>query len=296
MNSTSGTGLCEKSNSPPIEGMHGASPDMPVSTTSSRPLRGRRALITGSSDGLGLAMAQGLAEAGCDVVLHGLANTTTMDAVCAQWKNRHQVEVHYIQQDISHRAGVLRLYEQVCAAAGPPDILLNNAVVRHFGSIESLAFDDWQHALAVNVSAAFGLIQCVLPTMRESGYGRLIQMTSVYGQRGTPDRVDYVTTKTALIGLTRAAAAETVSDGITCNAICPGSVLTPGTDARVVDLMREQHLDRAAAEARFLQGKQPSGRFVQAADVAASVVYLCSPVARDITGQVLSLDGGWSAL
>jgi 3-hydroxybutyrate dehydrogenase len=241
-------------------------------------------------------MAQGLAEAGCDVILHGLVDNTTMATLCEQWTNKYQVRVHYIQQDVSHRTGVLHLHEQACSAVGPPDILLNNAVVRYFGPIETLDFDDWQRALAVNVSAAFGLIQCVLPTMRESGYGRLIQMTSVYGQRGTTDRVDYVTTKTALIGLTRAAAAETVSDGVTCNAICPGSVLTPGTDSRVLGLMREQQLDRATAEARFLQGKQPSGRFVQAADVAASVVYLCSPAARDITGQVLSLDGGWSAL
>lgn len=269
---------------------------MSSSSASSRLLQGRRALITGSSDGLGLAMAQGLAEAGCDVVLHGLVASAQMAELCAQWQARHQVRVHYIQQDVSHRSGVLRLHEEACAALGAPDILLNNAVVRHFGPLETLAFDDWQQALAVNVSAAFGLIQCVLPAMRAAGYGRLIQMTSVYGQRGTADRVDYVTTKTALIGLTRAAAAETVSDGITSNAVCPGSVLTPGTDTRVLDLMREQHLDRAAAEARFLQGKQPSGRFVQAADVAASVVYLCSPAARDITGQVLSLDGGWSAL
>lgn len=269
---------------------------MSSSSASSRLLQGRRALITGSSDGLGLAMAQGLAEAGCDVVLHGLVASAQMAELCAQWQARHQVRVHYIQQDVSHRSGVLRLHEEACAALGAPDILLNNAVVRHFGPLETLAFDDWQQALAVNVSAAFGLIQCVLPAMRAAGYGRLIQMTSVYGQRGTADRVDYVTTKTALIGLTRAVAAETVSDGITSNAVCPGSVLTPGTDTRVLDLMREEHLDRAAAEARFLQGKQPSGRFVQAADVAASVVYLCSQAARDITGQVLSLDGGWSAL
>jgi 3-hydroxybutyrate dehydrogenase len=241
-------------------------------------------------------MAQGLAEAGCDVMLHGLVPEAHLSALCAHWQDQFQVQVHYVQEDLSHRDGVLRLHEAACARMGSPDILLNNAVVRHFGPIESLAFEDWQHALAVNVSAAFGLIQCVLPAMRAARYGRLIQMTSVYGQRGTTQRVDYVTTKTALIGLTRAAAAETVSDGITSNAVCPGSVLTPGTDSRVMDLMRDHQLDRDAAEARFLQGKQPSGRFVQAADVAASVVYLCSPAARDITGQVLSLDGGWSAL
>lgn len=263
---------------------------------SSRSLQGRRALVTGSSDGLGLAMAKGLAQAGCHVVLHGLAERAALAALCGQWQHEHQVQVHYIQEDLSHHAGVLSLYNQACAAVGAVDILVNNAVVRHFGPLESLAFDDWQRALAVNVSAAFGLIQCVLPAMRAAGFGRLIQMTSVYGQRGTVHRADYVTSKTALIGLTRAVAAETVSSGITSNAVCPGSVLTPGTEGRVNDLMRAHQWDRATAEAHFLQGKQPSGRFVQSSDVAASVVYLCSPAARDITGQVLSLDGGWSAL
>jgi 3-hydroxybutyrate dehydrogenase len=241
-------------------------------------------------------MAQGLAEAGCSVVLHGLEPAANLAALCAMWEDQFQVPVHYVLEDLSHREGVLRLHEAACDRMGPPDILLNNAVVRHFGPIETLAFEDWQKALAVNVSAAFSLIQCVLPAMRAAQFGRLIQMTSVYGQRGTPQRVDYVTSKTALIGLTRAVAAETVGDGITSNAISPGSVLTPGTDSRVMDLMRAHQLDRESAETRFLRGKQPSGRFVQAADVAASVVYLCSPAARDITGQVLSLDGGWSAL
>ena len=264
--------------------------------TSSRPLQGRRALITGSSSGIGLAIAQGLAAAGCDVVLHGLVASNHMKDLCEELQSRHQVRVHYIQQDLSHRSGVLYLHEEARAGIGPPDILINNAVVRHFGPIETLAFKDWEKSLAVNISAAFGLIQCVIPAMREAGYGRLIQMTSVYGQRGVANRIDYVTTKTALIGLTRAAAAETLSDGITSNAICPGSVLTPGTEMRVRDLMREQQLDRSEAEARFLHNKQPSGRFVQAEDVATSVVYLCSLAARDITGQVLSLDGGWSAL
>ena len=195
-------------------------------------------------------MAQGLAEAGCDVVLHGLVPTAEMSDLCCQWQTQHQVQVHYVQEDLSQREGVLQLHEAACAAVGPPDILLNNAVVRHFGPIETLAFADWQQALAVNVSAAFGLIQCVLPAMRAARFGRLIQMTSVYGQRGTTERVDYVTTKTALIGLTRAAAAETVTDGITSNAVCPGSVLTPGTDTRVVDLMRKHQWDRAMAMAR----------------------------------------------
>jgi len=268
---------------------------MTAPATWQRPLQGRHALVTGSTDGLGLAMASGLAEAGSDVVLHGLEAEAAMSAVCESLSARHGVQVHYCRSDLSTLSGVEQLYDAVTRLNGSPDILVNNAVVRHFGPIEQLPFHDWQQALAVNLSAAFGLIQRVLPAMKNQRWGRLIQMTSVYGLRGTANRIDYVTTKTALIGLTRAVAAETAADGITSNAVCPGSVLTPGTDSRVVDLMEQHQLSRDKAERIFLQGKQPSLRFVAAKDVAASVVYLCSDIARDINGQVLPLDGGWSA-
>lgn len=121
-------------------------------------------------------------------------------------------------------------------------------------------------------------------------------MSSVYGLRGIARRVDYVTTKTALIGLTRALAAETLTDGITSNAICLGSVLTTGTEGRVQDLMHEHGILREEAEPIFLQGKQQTQRFVQSQDAASTVVFLCSPASRDITGQVLSVDGGWSTM
>ncbi len=219
-----------------------------------------------------------------------------MTGITQDLQTRHGIRAIYLRGDLATREGIESLHAQVCHGLGSPDILVNNAVVRHFGPMETLSFEDWQQALNVNLTAAFGLIQRVLPTMRSQRWGRILQMTSVYGLRGTSQRVDYVTTKTALIGLTRAVAAETVTDGITSNAICPGSVLTPGTDGRVQDLMRDQGLTREEAEARFLQGKQPTQRFVHAEDVAASVVFLCSPAARDITGQVLPLEGGWSAL
>lgn len=260
-----------------------------------KPLQGRQALVTGSTDGLGLAIATGLAEAGCEVVLHGLTSEADMAPVCQALGGAHGVGVHYCRSDLSTLSGIQHLYDTTCRLMGSPDILVNNAVVRHFGPIEQLPFEDWQQALAVNLSAAFGLIQRVLPSMKAQRWGRLIQMTSVYGLRGTAHRIDYVTTKTALIGLTRAVAAETTADGITSNAVCPGSVLTPGTDGRVKELMNQHQLSREEAEHRFLQGKQPSLRFVAAQDVAASVTYLCSDAARDISGQVLPLDGGWSA-
>ena len=147
----------------------------------------------------------------------------------------------------------------------------------------------------VNVSAAFHLVRLTLPGMRLRGWGRIVNMTSVYGERGTANRVDYVTTKSALLGFTRAVAMETIRDGITCNAVSPGSVLTPGNEKRVKEMVERDGLETAEAEQRFLEGKQPTGRFVRPEDVAALVTFLCSAAARDITGAVLPVDGGWLA-
>jgi 3-hydroxybutyrate dehydrogenase len=175
------------------------------------------------------------------------------------------------------------------------DILVNNAVTRHFAPIDQFPVDAWEKALAVNVSAAFHLVRLALPAMRARGWGRVVNMTSIYGERGTVNRIDYVTSKSALLGFTRAVAMETLRDGITCNAVSPGSVLTPGTDVRVRQICNDQGVERSQAERQFLDGKQPSGRFVRPEDVAAVVVFLCGPAARDITGSVLPVDGGWLA-
>jgi len=175
------------------------------------------------------------------------------------------------------------------------DVLVNNAVVRHFESIESLPLEHWNNALAVNLTAALRAIQLVLPGMRERGWGRIFNMTSVYGARAVANRVDYVTTKTALLGLTRSVAIETLGEGITCNAICPGSVLTPNIDGRINALMTERGLDRGDAVREFLRGKQPTGELVEAAHVGDMVVFLCGPSASQITGAMMPIEGGWLA-
>jgi 3-hydroxybutyrate dehydrogenase len=149
--------------------------------------------------------------------------------------------------------------------------------------------------LAVNLSAAFHAIKLTLPHMRKRNFGRIFNMTSVYGSRGTTNRVDYVTTKAALLGLTRAVALENLDYDVTCHGICPGSVLTPGTDGRVQQIMLDERLPREAAERVFLQGKQPSGRFVPARSVTELLVFLCGPVAKDMTGAILPVEAGWLA-
>lgn len=258
-------------------------------------LAGKTALVTGSTAGLGRAIAEALAAAGCNVVLHGIEPASQIGETCAALARAWSVDVRYVQCDLSDPDAIASMIEAVRHVRGDIDVLVNNAVVRHFAPIESFPREAWDAALAVNVSAAFHLIRHTLPGMRARGWGRIFNMTSVYGSRGTVNRIDYVTTKSALLGMTRAVAMETVGQGVTCNAICPGTVLTPNIDMRVRALMDQQAIDRATASKQFLAGKQPSESFVDAAHVAAMVVFLCGPASGDITGAMLPMDGGWLA-
>jgi 3-hydroxybutyrate dehydrogenase len=258
-------------------------------------LKGKSALITGSSNGLGLAMAHGLAGAGCDIVLHGLEPASDLDGAVATLRDTHAVKATYVQADLCDPAAIDTLVATAEERVGAIDVLINNAVVRHFEGIETFPLERWNNALAVNLTAAFKAIQLTLPGMRARGWGRIFNMTSVYGSRAVANRVDYVTTKTALLGLTRAVALETLSQGVTCNAICPGSVLTPNIDGRIGALMDEQGLDRHTAVREFLRGKQPTGELIDAAHVADLVVFLCSPSAAQITGAMMPIEGGWLA-
>lgn len=253
------------------------------------------ALLTGSSDGLGFAIAEALALAGCGVALNGLAPEDAVEPKRRNLAERSGAPVIYRRADVSTLAGIEALVADTQAALGPVGILVNNAVIRHFAPIVDLAPADWDAAIAVNLSAAFHAIRLTLPAMRERDFGRIFNMTSVYGSRAAVDRVGYVTTKSALLGLTRAVALENLDRDVTCHALCPGSVLTPGTEGRVLDLMRQQGLDRAAAERAFLEGKQPSGRFVPSRSVTDLLLFLCGPVARDMTGAMLPVEGGWLA-
>ncbi len=258
-------------------------------------LRGRTALLTGSTDGLGFALAEALAFAGCHVMLNGIEPAASVEARRTALEQRAGVSVGYCEVSVAEECGVAALIEATHRQFGTLDVLVNNAVVRHFAPIVDFPTEKWEAALAVNLSAAFHAIRLALPGMRARNFGRIFNMTSVYGSRGTTNRVDYVTTKAALLGLTRAVALENLDYDVTCHAICPGSVLTPGTDARIRQLMADQELSRAAAEQAFLAGKQPGGRFIPAASVSDLLLFLCGPAARDMTGAQLPVEGGWLA-
>ena len=258
-------------------------------------LAGKRALVTGSTQGWVSPSRDG-------------SRPPAATLSCTDWETRS-----YGRDSAANRNGVRRpehvfvcgpeessAIEQMMAMAhetfGSIDILINNAVVRHVAAIESMSPDDWDQDLAVNLSAAFHTIRLALPGMKTRNWGRIVNVSSIYGLVGATNRVGYVTTKTALIGLTRAVALETTGYDITCNAVCPGTSATPVHEASLATLRETQNLERDAAERVLLAGKQPTGRLIAPDGVAALIVSLCSPESRDITGAAIPIDGGWSAM
>lgn len=258
-------------------------------------MRTRCALITGSVQGLGLAAARRFAAAGCRIVLSGFADDDTATALCREIETTYHTSAIYSNADLRDVQQIERLMADAAAAFGGADILVNNAVVRWTSPIEEFPVQAWDESMAVNVSAAFHTIRLAMPRMKAQNWGRIINVSSIYGLTAAPDRVGYVTTKTALIGLTRAVALETSRHDITCNAICPGTTRTPVHEAAVRALMDARGIGQTDAEALVLAGKQPTGRFIDADGVAALMVFLCSPEARDITGAALPVEGGWAA-
>jgi 3-hydroxybutyrate dehydrogenase len=254
-------------------------------------LKGKWALVTGATAGLGLAVAESLAGAGANIVLHDLIEPKeTRDRL----RSRFAVEVVSVAADLSQRPSIETMVAELLGRLEAIDILVNNAVVRHFAPVEAFAPEHWEEALAVNLSAPFHLIRLALPAMRKRCWGRIVNMASIYSTRAVADRIDYVTTKTAILGMTRAVAIETTASGITCNAIAPGTLPTPAITQKIASI--------AAAEARtideatrdYLAARQPTGRFVAMEAVGAMVVFLSSEAAQDITGATLPIDGGWS--
>ena len=258
-----------------------------------RSLAGKCALITGSVRGLGLAAAQRFAAAGCNLVLNGFGAEQDISTLRSDIERQHGVRTLYDGADLRHRDEIEAMISKALDSFKTVDILVNNAVVRHTAPVESFGASEWDDGIAVNLSAAFHAIRLTVPGMKRNGWGRIINVSSIYGLRGATNRVNYVTTKTALIGLTRAVALETVAHGITCNAVCPGTTETPVHDATIAASMAEG-LSRGEAERRLLSGKQPTGKLIAADDVAALMVFLCGPESASITGAVLPIDGGWN--
>jgi len=260
-------------------------------------LKGKSALVTGSLGGIGFATANALAALGCDIMLNGFADESVIRDRQDELSGKHGVRVAYHGADLADPPQIAELVDATVATHGSLDILVNNAVVRYFAPVEKFDPADWDRALAVNLSAPFHLIRLGLPHMRRAGWGRIVNMASVMGFFGTVDRVDYVTTKTGLVGMTRAIALEVARTAITCNAICPGAVLSPATEGRLEAAAAREGRDKSELIGEYFESnsRQPSGRFIEADNVAGLIAFLCGPHGADINGAALPIDGAWLA-
>jgi len=257
-------------------------------------LKGRTALITGSTGGIGEAFARALAAQGCNVVLNGFGDADAIERLRAGIEQDHGIEVVYHGADLSEPAQIDRMVAAIHTRFGVVDVLVNNAVTRHYAPVEAFPVDKWDQALAVNLSAAFHTIRLALPGMKQRNWGRIINMSSIHATNLVRDRVDYMTTKAAIIGLTKAVALECAETGITCNALCPGWVLTPHAEQQIARLMAEKGVSREIAIEELVSVRQPSRRPIMPPEVAALGVYLCGDAAANISGAALPIDGAWA--
>ncbi|MBK9364527.1 MAG: 3-hydroxybutyrate dehydrogenase [Rubrivivax sp.] len=261
----------------------------------SRPLSGRVALVTGSTDGIGLASARALAEQGCTIVLNGLGEPAAIAALCDELAAAHAVPVGHAAADLRQADQAAALVPEALRRHGRLDILVNNAGTQHVGPIETHPPERWREVFALNLDAAFHTIRAALPGMRERGWGRIVNIASVYGLVGGVQRSSYVASKHALVGLSKAVALETAATPVTCNAICPGDVSTRIFYRNAKLLAEREGIAREEAQRRIASASMPSGRVVSPAQVAALVAYLCSEAAAEIRGAALPVDGAWTA-
>lgn len=252
----------------------------------------RSVLITGSALGLGLELARVFAKAGNRVFLTDILPSMN-DAATALSDETGQA-VGAVALDLSQDGAADELVARAKEHLGTIDILINNAVIRKISPVQSLADADWDRALEVNLSAPFRLIRACLPDMQERGWGRIINMASVYSLIALAGRVDYVTTKHAMIGLTRTVALELASSAITCNAICPGLMATDSALGRIKVLAAEKGLSEEEATRLFLSTRQPGGKFIPMDTVTALALFLCGSASEGINGAAIPVDNGWS--
>jgi 3-hydroxybutyrate dehydrogenase len=257
-------------------------------------LANRRALVTGSTSGIGLAIALKLARDGAEIVAHGLGSETEHAVVLQDMAAAGGREVRFIEADLRVPADIEWLMGEL-AATGGVDILVNNAGMQRVAPITEFRPDDWDDMLAVNLSASFHTIRLALPLMRRRGWGRIVNIASVSGLVAAPNKAPYAATKHGLVGLTKAVALETATEPVTCNAVCPGWVLTPLVERQVQAIAERDGISMEAAAARLLGAKQPSQAFVRADDVAAVVSFLCSDMGVQVRGAAWTIDGGYVA-
>jgi 3-hydroxybutyrate dehydrogenase len=271
------------------------SPHPSTAAKSPRELAGKSAIITGSTSGIGLGIAQVLAEAGLNVMLNGFGEPGEIERIRAGIEQEFGVTAAYSGADMTRPTEIAAMVEDAIGAFGQVDVLVNNAGIQHVEPVETFPPEKWDAILAINLSAAFHGIRAVLGGMKERRWGRIINMASTHGLVASPYKSAYVAAKHGIIGLTKTVALEAAEFGVTVNAICPAYVLTPLVEKQIPDTAKARGISEDEVVRTVLLAAQPTRRFVSVEQVSALALFLCTDAASSITGASLPIDGGWTA-
>ena len=258
-------------------------------------LQGKRAVVTGSTSGIGLGIARALAAQGAAVMLNGFGEAWAIKDLLEGLSRVSGAPSAYHPADMSKPAEIAKLIAHAEKELGSVDILVNNAGVQHVAPLEGFPEDQWDKVLSINLSSSFHSIRAALPGMRRRGWGRIVNVASAHGLVASVHKAAYVAAKHGLVGLTKVVALETAATPVTCNAVCPGWVLTPLVQKQVDAVARRENVGDAEAKRRLLAEKQPSGEFVTPEQIGGIAVFLCSEAAAQVRGAALTVDGGWTA-
>ncbi len=258
-------------------------------------LNGHVAIVTGSTSGIGQAMAKALAEQGANIVINGLGDPAKIEIERAEIANAYGVEVKYHGADMTQPDQIADMVDFARREFGRLDVLLNNAGVQHVAPIEEFPIDKWNQIIAINLSSAFHSIRAAMPIMKTQGRGRIINLASAHALVASPFKSAYVAAKHGVLGLTKTVALEGATFGVTCNAICPGYVKTPLVEAQIADTAKARGMTPEAVMKDVILAAQPTKKFVEFSEIAGLLVYLASDAGASVNGAGLAIDGGWTA-
>ena len=258
-------------------------------------VQGKTAIVTGSTSGIGLGIAAALAAAGAKVMLNGFGDPAAIERLRAGLAQRHRADIAYLPADVSKPAEIRALVAETARHFGGVDILVNNAGIQHVARVVDFPEERWDAVLAVNLSAAFHAAKAALPLMLARKWGRIINIASAHGLVASGEKAAYVAAKHGLVGLTKVIAIESANQGVTCNAICPGWVLTPLVEQQIAARAKAQGIPVEEARTNLVREKQPMLDYTKPEQIGALAVFLCGDAAATMTGAALSIDGGWVA-
>jgi 3-hydroxybutyrate dehydrogenase len=258
-------------------------------------LTGKTAIITGSTSGIGLGIARAFAASGSNILLNGFGDPATIEKLRSDLAAEFNVKVAFSGADMSKPAEVRAMVTDGFEELGSVDILVNNAGIQHTALVEEFPEDRWDAILAINLSSNFHAIKAALPYMKEKNWGRIINIASAHGLVASTTKAAYVAAKHGVVGLTKVVALENARTGVTCNAICPGWVLTPLVQQQIDALAKRDDISVDEAKTQLLSEKQPSGEFATPEQIGGIAVFLCSEAASQVRGSSISVDGAWTA-